>query len=165
MKNLKHKDEISCFFDGACEPVNPAGAMGVGACITFMSDGKETEFSEFVPPYRTNTNNIAEYMAFEAILDYLIANDYTDDYLITIKGDSRLVINQMSFLPTAWKIKDGYYKEIALRCKEKLKKFNKDFIFISWISGENNKRADFLSRQELIKNNIRFRSGQRPEYR
>ncbi len=49
--------QIIASFDGACEPFNPGGHMGIGWVI----DGKG--YSDYIPAAHGNTNNVAEYLA------------------------------------------------------------------------------------------------------
>ncbi len=79
---------VSCTFDGACQPYNPGGHMGLGWVI----DG--VVHSEYIPAAYRNTNNVAEYLALIRILDDL-ANHPEIDHA-AIAGDSQLVICQLS---------------------------------------------------------------------
>jgi ribonuclease HI len=130
--------EYKCYFDGACEPKNPGGKIGAGVYIT---DGdKYYACNTHVDANPTNTNNIAEYMAFIMVLD-LMKNKTGDK--INIYGDSMLVVNQMN---GEWQIKHGAYREYALKAKpllENLKKNNQ--VSISWIPREQNENADYQS--------------------
>ena len=142
--------KIECYFDGATEPTTPGGAMGMGAII--IVDGEvKLSHSEFVPADRGNTNNIAEYRSFEVILDFLIANEMQDKD-VTIRGDSKLVIEQMNF---NWAIKQGAYVPYAERCKQKILKHFANHK-IEWIPRHLNERADELSKSELVKHNIKI---------
>lgn len=153
--------KITCFFDGATEPINPGGAMGIGAHIT-INDNAVFLHSSFVPPSRNNSNNVAEYLAFEKILDYLIAEKLTN-VPVRIYGDSMLVIRQMQ---GQWRMKGGLYMGVALRCIEKINKhFNRANLHLQWIGRNDNSFADQLSKTELMKNNIEFRIQPRNEYR
>jgi len=123
-----------CYFDGACEPQNPGGAMGIGYTVNDFKD------YDFKAPDPENTNNVAEYLAFCKILQHLEGEKKCK---INILGDSMLVINQMNGL---WKIKKGKYKEIALEAKILLNKLKKDNnIILKWIPRERNVIADELS--------------------
>lgn len=149
---MKENLNIQCWFDGCCEPTNPGGAMGAGAFI--LIDGKQKMiYSFFTQPSPVNSNNVAEYKAFEAVLNYLIENRYTD-HNITIYGDSKLVICQM--LGT-WRILSGLYVPAAKRCKEKVTMLNKIKLSLQWIPRHKNEYADTLSKQELKKNGIQFK--------
>jgi ribonuclease HI len=141
------------YFDGACEPKNPGGNMGVGSCIRVA--GKELfSNSKFVKAHYCNSNNVAEYMAFESILDFIITEKWRDRS-ITIYGDSKLVIEQQF---GSWRIKDGFYVDYARRCKQKVIMLKDYGIKITgiWIHREQNKYADELSKAELINNNVQF---------
>jgi ribonuclease HI len=131
-----------CYFDGACEPKNPGGKMGMGIYIT---DG-EREFSKntSIPALPENTNNIAEYKAFIMILKCM-QNKINSK--IEIFGDSQLVIRQMN---TEWQIKSGAYREYALNAVQmldELKKKNK--ITLTWIPRDQNEKADYQSMQAI----------------
>lgn len=136
MKNYK------CYFDGACEPVNPSGKIGAGVYIT---DGEsEHADSIFVPAKKENTNNIAEYLAFIRVLE-LMKNKSGDN--IQIFGDSMLVIKQMN---GEWQIKNGAYKEYALKAIPLLNNLRKkNEVFIKWIPREQNEKADFQSMKAI----------------
>lgn len=143
------------YFDGCCEPKNPGGNMGIGA--TFRCEGQEIfKHSSFVKQASNNTNNIAEYMAFEQLLDWLEANKICDRK-IHICGDSKLVICQML---GQWKMNGGYYIPYARRCKEKLAQLrekNKLSFTLQWVPREQNHYADELSKAQLIDNGVEFR--------
>jgi ribonuclease HI len=151
-KTNELKGNFVAYFDGACEPRNPGGNMGVGA--TIRNAGKELfQYSTFVAAARNNTNNVAEYMAFEAILDFLHENPIKD---ITIYGDSNLVIEQMFGI---WKMKSGFYIPFAKRCKDKIAFLRSTGMKINgiWIRREQNTYADELSKRELINHNVQFK--------
>src|SRR5688572_11261655 len=123
---------IKCYFDGACEPMNPGGNLGIGSLI--LHDNVEVlKYSGFVEASRTNSNNVAEYMALEKILMFLKGYDCKEE-TIFIYGDSMMVINQMR---GSWRIKHGMYKETALRCKKLIAEISKKLEF-KWIPREVN---------------------------
>lgn len=149
---------ITCYFDGCCEPTNPGGNMGLGAWAHFGSD-QLFEHSEMIRAKFTNSNNVAEYMAFEKLLIWLSTEDKLIDICgrdVIIYGDSKLVIMQMQKL---WKIKGGRYVNIANECFKQLT-FVKDLGFkvsLEWIPREENDRADDLSKKHLLQNGVVFR--------
>jgi ribonuclease HI len=152
--------KITAFFDGACEPRNPGGAMGIGTHIT-INEEPVLQHSAFIAERKTNSNNVAEYLAFEKILDYLIENKLTN-VPVRIYGDSMLVIRQMQGV---WQMKGGLYFPVALRCVEKINlHFNRANLMLQWVGRGNNALADRLSKMELIKHNIQFKI-QPNEYR
>lgn len=138
---LQHPD-ITAYFDGACAPINPSGTMGMGAYI-LEQDTQIFSDSQMIEAQKGNSNNVAEYLALEMVLDFLLENGYNGENIL-VMGDSRLVINQMR---GQWKISEGYYKEVALRCKDKVRYFTN--IKFEWIPREKNTLADELSNKKL----------------
>ena len=131
-----------CFWDGSCEPTNPGGTMGFGALI--ICEGKETAWSDNLPAKPTNTNNVAEYIAFLMLMRKL---EGLKSCQINIFGDSNMVVNQMN---GTWKIKDGGYVPYANLCKPLIEKLKADNIVnLSWIPREKNVRADNLSKAHI----------------
>lgn len=136
----------NCYFDGACEPRNPDGNMGVGVYIT---EGQNVfEWSDFHKEKIGNTNNIAEYLAVIKILE-LLKNKKSET--IQIYGDSKLVIEQLS---GRWKIKVGQYVPYAQKARELLLEIKKNnTVGLHWIPREQNQKADDLSKAHLMKIN------------
>jgi ribonuclease HI len=140
---------IKCNFDGACEPKNPGGNMGIGAYIE--KDNKILfSHSSMIQAKKENTNNVAEYLALKEILIFLLDKKLFNEE-IEIHGDSKLVIEQMW---GTWKMRKGEYIPIALQCQYMLKKFSK--ISGSWVPREQNQMADDLSKAALLKNNVKI---------
>lgn len=155
---------ITAFFDGVCEPINPGGVMGFGLAIYRKRDriwqhSGTMRPEEFValPEYKPGTitpmtsNNVAEYMAFNAILEWLIENNAAREQVM-IFGDSRLVIRQCF---GTWKINQGFYVRYAMRAQELLKAFRNVRGF--WIPRDENAIADDLSKAELRRAGVEFR--------
>jgi ribonuclease HI len=142
--------DIVCFFDGCCEPKNPGGNMGMGAII--YENGLELcTYSAFIPASYGNTNNIAEYIAFQWLLGTLL-NAGLNYEPITIYGDSDLVIKQMK---GEWKIKNGRYVEYAINSKMLLIHFTN--IQLKWIPRDENNYADRLSKGHLKRKGVEFK--------
>jgi ribonuclease HI len=138
------------YFDGACEPHNPGGAMGFGALIILGGEILYTE-SGMLPAAKTNSNNVAEYRALIMLLERLMAMEMADQQ-IEIRGDSNLVIKQMS---GDWKIKTnggGLYVPMAQKARALAAKFK--HLRFKWIPREQNCQADELSKLRLIDANI-----------
>jgi ribonuclease HI len=133
---------IVAHFDGACEPKNPGGQMGIGAFIQY-DDELLMEFSFAVPANPQNSNNVAEYMGMLSILQWLVANGYTTDEVI-IRGDSQLAIKQMNGV---YAIHAGRYVSIAMECKQLAKAFTN--LTFEWVPREKNTIADDLSKKSL----------------
>lgn len=171
---------FTAFFDGCCEPKNPGGTAGFGAVIfdANRSDrhcryGERVhDISGMIPASPTTSNNIAEYLAINAVMDWMIANNHQDE-TIHVWGDSRLVICQLWGWPiigSRWKIhgvdclgpnckqchgKRGFYVDAALQAREKLKRLPRMLGF--WISRDQNDIADELSKAELKKAGVEFK--------
>ena len=150
------------FFDGCCEPRNPGGTAGYGA---FIVRGRERvwEHSGFVPPAPTTSNNIAEYLAINEVLDWFLQNEPKTPGFIF--GDSQLVICQLWGWPThgrRWKIhgvdtgkRKGFYADAAVAARRKVARLPKLKGF--WIPREINSEADDLSKSHLRARGVEFR--------
>jgi ribonuclease HI len=151
---MSKKTKIKAFFDGCCEPVNPGGIASYGAVI-FIDDVRVWECSEIFYPEKgkekETSNNVAEYLGFLAILQYLLDNNLHKEYII-IHGDSKLVIEQMK---GEWRMVKGFYKTHALKAKELFKQFKKTKL--EWIPRDKNDIADELSKAELKKAGVKFK--------
>lgn len=78
--------------------------------------------------------------------EYLVKSEYFEFDKLSIIGDSRLVINQIS---NKWKIHSGIYVDIAKEVKDYLYlHFHKNVDF-KWTKRENNTKADKLSKEGL----------------
>src|SRR5574339_740864 len=139
---------VVCFFDGACEPKNPGGNMGIGAII--FHEGKEVaRCANFVKEDISNSCNVAEYMALHWVLTTLVLLELNHKVKI-IRGDSQMVINQMK---GEWKIKGGRYSEYAYLCQIH---FTENFTNtkFQWIPRHENYFADELSKKAFRENNV-----------
>ena len=146
---------IKCYFDGACEPINPYGNMGIGAII--LKDNKPVfKHSEFVPASKLNSNNVAEYCALEKILIFIRDTTIIENKIF-IYGDSKVVIMQMK---GSWRIKSGLYVSAARRCKELKNEIENDIgksLEFNWIPRELNNEADDLSKCKMVENKVEFK--------
>lgn len=134
-------ENIIAFFAGACYPKNPCGHLGIGCYIKEKETDKIIfQYSGYVEASDSTSSNVAEYLAFENIIDWLLENGYHDDN-ITIHSNSSLLINQMKKI---WAIKSGYYFEYAIRCLDKINEFSN--LKIQFITSNKNQKADKLSK-------------------
>jgi ribonuclease HI len=83
-------ETISASFDGACEPSNPGGHMGLGWVI----DGAPCR--EYIPAAYQNTNDVAEYLALSKVLEHAIQAGATT---LMVTGDS-----STDHLPAQWSV-------------------------------------------------------------
>jgi len=171
------KCRFTAFFDGCCEPVNPGGTAGFGAAIYDRDAPNEDGMtlhpkygvrvlahSGMIPAAPTTSNNVAEYLAVNAIFDWLIEREHWNES-IQVFGDSKLVVCQLwgEGLKAKWKIhgidtkdkKPGFYAEQALIARGKLMAFRNCLGF--WIPRDENGLADELSKAELKRAGVEFR--------
>lgn len=131
------------FFDGACEPRNPGGVMGMGALM--LKDGQRIWETSWMEPASPRTsNNVAEYLALNAVLDWCFENDLLKERIV-LCGDSNLVIQQMF---GKWKMRGGFYVEHAIAAKKKILCFAS--ITGMWVPRDENWIADDLSKASLV---------------
>jgi ribonuclease HI len=132
------------FFDGACEPRNPGGWM-IACWILLDETGIEIKHGASIyKPKLSNTNNVAEYIALGLALRDLKDSGVNPTRLM-IRGDSKLVINQMN---REWACNKEYLRDLRERCFLLLK----DWIWrAEWIPREQNERADGLGRELYLK--------------
>ena len=145
---VRAEDALRIFFDGSCEPINPGGTAGFGAVI-FESRKLLWQTSGALDPRDGPTsNNVAEYAALIAALEYLLTKRW-QNRRIEIRGDSKLVIQQCR---GEWEVKSGRYAPYAHRAQELLKQFPN--VTFQWVPRAENQVADELSMVELTKRGI-----------
>ena len=130
-------------FDGLCEPKNPGGVATYGVVI--RGERGEKIFEEgglaFADPYSDQaSNNVAEYSALIRGLRWMLENRMNKSR-ITIRGDSKLVVNQLN---GTFKVKAPRLLELYKEAKELLSCFSDSRI--EWIDRSFNTEADLLSR-------------------
>ena len=135
---------VHLFFDGATQPGNP-GPSGIGTVIRVFNENTlilQIKNYKFIGHH---TNNEAEYEALLYGLEQLrdILKD-TIDADILVKGDSKLVISQISGL---WKLSAKNLIPVYDKCKNLSSKFKK--ITFKHIVRELNTEADELSKLGL----------------
>jgi ribonuclease HI len=138
MIQLEKKCEVGAiltgYFDGASRG-NP-GIAGAGACL--MDDGKIIwKHAEYLG---VKTNNEAEYSALICLLEGIREKGISE---IEIRGDSKLVINQVG---GKWKIKFPHLRELAARAWRLLDGINARFV---WVPREENVICDALSNEAI----------------
>ena len=139
--NVRVNTMIKVEFDGCCWP-NPKGRASAGV---YIADGDDVLVNKgfYIGRGRGMSSNVAEYVALIEALKFLKVKGYTDEKII-VRGDSKLVIMQMS---GRWKIKKGLYKEHALFALD----LKQDFSDISfeWVSRDFNTTCDELAEHAL----------------
>ncbi|WP_340819971.1 ribonuclease HI family protein [Methanolobus sp. WCC4] len=143
-KHMGNMDTLN--FDGSCDP-NPGGIMGFGWVINWSSGKAPTEGSKEKKPSPPNTNNVAEYTALkEGISNYLKLGGKGP---LQVRGDSKLVINQMS---GQWKVKNQNLGKIKEETESVIRKHNLQVRF-TWVPREQNTTADRLAMPKSRLNN------------
>jgi ribonuclease HI len=147
---------IEGWFDGCTEPINPGGHASWGALIKI--DGETVwQASAYVGHGPTMSNNVAEYSGAIACMRQILGLDpygklKSSNLVITLRGDSMLVIKQLS---GEWRVKRGlyvpYYQQ-AVRLRAQLPQMR-----LEWIPRNLNAEADLLSKRELSDRRIEFR--------
>lgn len=142
------------YFDGLCEPARPGGPRNPGGVATYgyvINTDEGLELARgcgVVGEGQGMTNNVGEYYALlrglERALKILVAPDITKIW-IKVRGDSQLVINQMS---GRWQIKSETLGAIAIQIREMAKGYNIDY---SWVPRTQNIVADNMANEAYQK--------------
>jgi ribonuclease HI len=140
LADYKH---LKVYFDGGSRG-NP-GPSAIGAVIYDDKDERVGELSEYIGKY---TNNVAEYIALEKVLEYIEKLGIKEIILLT---DSTLVHNQIKKL---WKIKDKKILDIYIRLTEKLSMYDK--VDLRLIPREENREADKLVNKALDSKDFKY---------
>jgi ribonuclease HI len=140
LADYKH---LKVYFDGGSRG-NP-GPSAIGAVIYDDKGKRLGELSEYIGKY---TNNVAEYIAMEKVLEYIEKLEIKEIILLT---DSTLVHNQIKKL---WKIKDKKILDIYVRLTEKLSRYDK--VDLRLIPREENREADKLVNKALDSKDFKY---------
>ena len=138
---------LRIYFDGGSRG-NP-GPSAVGAVVYDKNSNLIDELSECIGEF---TNNQAEYLALEKVLD--LVKKYKIKYnirKIILSTDSKLVYSQLKGI---WKIKNIDILEIFKRVVKKLKDY--EVVDLRLIPREDNKMADKLVNRALDKKDRLF---------
>jgi ribonuclease HI len=119
--------------------------------VIYKDEEKIWECSKINGQGSKMSNNVAEYAALIAVLEWFIEQESLEAEIL-VKGDSQLVINQMF---RTWKIKEGLYIELAHRARELLSRFKN--IRGEWISRDHNEVADGLSKAALKRADVELK--------
>jgi ribonuclease HI len=134
---------LKIYFDGGSRG-NP-GPSAIGAVIFDDRDNKLEEMSAYIGKY---TNNMAEYMALDKVLD--LVEKYNSKKIILFT-DSELLSKQIK---KVWKIKDENILKVYLKVSAKLARY--DLVDLRLIPREENKEADRLVNKALDKKDLTY---------
>jgi ribonuclease HI len=146
---------VKCTFDGACQPFNPGGAMGLG--WTIGGQGHHA----FLPKDYSNTNNVAEYLALHNVLDALMAMEGITSAVVS--GDSELVVNQVS---GEYAVKSSNLYPLWKQAGEKLGRLRQKgvSVMVTWHPRERNEQADAESKSALAENGVVTIGQRKPDH-
>lgn len=128
-------DVYTLMFDGGSRG-NP-GIAGAG----FVIYKNNEELFAGCAPLGTATNNFAEYRALELGLQCAINKDITN---LVIKGDSQLVLNQVT---NKWRVKSIMLTELYQNIRRLLGRL--DNYYVEHVRRKFNKRADELANMAM----------------
>lgn len=128
---------IICNVDGSCR-INPHGEIGYAYIITFES-GEVIEYFTSEPSKFGNTSVVAEYKAFNALLEKLIELNLCRDE-IEVRTDSMMLHRQFT---GTMKAKKGHYLPFSKEASRLYKRFFA--LKVSWVSRDENTEADNLA--------------------
>ena len=137
--------DITIYFDGACEPVNPGGVATAGWYIL------DSQWIDIAQGHRVikrgdgATNNLAEWCALGFALRWLLDNHKENcrGKNLLIRGDSQLVCNQLT---RAWRCNAPHLQKLMWRCLGILGQLELKSWTTLWTPRELNQRADDLSK-------------------
>ncbi len=127
---------LKIYFDGGSRG-NP-GPSAIGAVVYDQDDKRVGQVSEYIGKH---TNNVAEYMSLEKVLEYISRFETAKLILLT---DSKLVHNQVKKI---WKIKDKKILDIYIRLNKRLSAYST--VDLRLIPREENTEADRLVNEAL----------------
>ena len=135
--------ELIVYTDGGSR-----GNPGPSAAGFILTDTSGTQLQGKAFFLGESTNNVAEYMALEKVLEYIEKLEAPKLILLT---DSTLVHNQIKKL---WKIKDKKILDIYLKLSGRLSKY--DTVDLRLIPREENREADKLVNKALDSKELKY---------
>lgn len=120
---------------------NP-GIAGYGALVREAATGRV--LAERAAPLGTASNNVAEYSGLIAGLQAVLDLGLAADASVTVRMDSKLVVEQMA---GRWKIKHADMRRLALQARDLARQveWHGGQVSYEWVPREANKDADALS--------------------
>lgn len=130
----------TAYIDGSCAPVNPGGTAVAKFLVQDNTGRYIHSESNIIGTGLGMSNNVAEYCALIALLDWLKTHEPSKITSLTVLSDSNLVVNQIN---GDFKIKNGLYKESALLANEKWQELETQLkLRIIYIPREENQAHD-----------------------
>lgn len=136
--------KLTIFTDGGAR-----GNPGPAAIGVVIKDEKGKNLAQIYRKIGETTNNVAEYTAVVAALEWLRENltitQLSDETMINFYLDSTLVVNQLNGL---FKVKEGHLRDLLLKVRMLEQEINKEIRYFS-VPREKNREADFLVNKAL----------------
>lgn len=129
---------VQAWFDGSIAPINPGGTARYGIVIKVNGETVH-QASGVIGQGNAMSNNVAEYGAVNAVMEYLIDKQITGD--VTIFGDSQIVVRRLRKGSVSRGLCEPYSRR-AIELKNQLM-CKPSFV---WTPRANNEEADALSR-------------------
>jgi ribonuclease HI len=137
---------IQAWFDGSCGPTNPGGTAKYGIVVKIDGETKHSGFG-VVGTGSQMSNNVAEYAAVNAVMEYLIEKQVTGE--VTIFGDSKIVITKLS----KGRLSNGLCRPFSRRAVHLKQQLTCTPTFV-WIPRHQNAEADELSRMKRANDDL-----------
>ena len=131
---------VIVYCDGLCEPRNPGGTATYG-WVAYVGGEKIHEECAVVCSGPGATNNVAEYSAVIAALEWLVQEGYIKEK-IRVRSDSQLCMYQ---LDGVYAVRSERIRPLYEKAKSLSRKFRK--VTFEWVPREENQVADALSRK------------------
>jgi len=144
---MSESRSVAASFDGACQPFNPDGHMGLGWVID------DKDYHEYVPAKIGNSNNVAEYMALIRLFETVAAFPVSGE--LRISGDSQLVIYQ---LLGEWSVNAQHLIPLHTKATRLIEKLTATGwkVDLRWVDRTKNIRADEASTTALAEHGVEF---------
>ncbi len=147
----ENENNLEIAFTGICGPRNPGGSMAF-AFIVRRGSTVIHSAAAFHPNSSQNSNNVAQYLGFDAVVQWLRVNhkSYPGEKWV-IYGDSQMVVNQVA---GNWVVNEGLYKRVAQRAMSDyggMRLHEGLQVIIKWIPRKINMESDRLVCEEYRK--------------
>lgn len=129
---------ITLYADGLCEPRNPGGYACYGWLAIDENGQRMAEGQGSIGHGPWTTNNLAEYHAAIEALKWVASQDIVG---VDLLADSKLVVNQAN---GAWASRAPHLFDLLVELRTLMAQTNAR---LHWVSREENKEADRLSRK------------------
>ncbi len=106
---METKNELTIYTDGGAR-----GNPGPAAIGVVVLDGKGQELAKFGRVIGETTNNVAEYQAVKAALEWVKGNQRGKNQKIKFFLDSTLVVNQLNGI---FKVKESHLRDLIIKIR------------------------------------------------